>query len=63
MARQKTIEILLDRVQLQETGGSAIRDAQHLLLVTLVWPRARIEECVTVKPITLDKKTADVRSR
>jgi len=61
MARQKTIQILLDQVHLQETGGPEVKDPQHLLLITLVWPRARIEEAVAVKPITLDEKTADLR--
>lgn len=61
MARRKILEILLDRVQIEETGGRASRDAQHLLLVTLVWPRARVEECVAVKPISLDQKAADLR--
>jgi len=61
MARQKIVEILLDRVQLREIGGAERQESQHLLLVTLVWPRARIEEAAAVKPITLTKKTADVR--
>ena len=61
MARRKIIQILLDRVQLQQIGSPERRESQHLLLVTLVWPRARIAECVTVKPITLEKKTADIR--
>ena len=61
MGRQGVLEILLDRVQLEETAGRPGRIAQHLLLVTLVWPRARVSECVAVKPVLLEQKNADLR--
>ncbi len=61
MGRQSVLEILLDRVQIEETTSRARGDTQHLLLVTLVWPRARVSKSVAVKPVLLNQKTADLR--
>jgi hypothetical protein len=56
----KSLEILLDRVELRETG---IRkgNGRHLVMGTLVWPRPRIAERTAVQTVLLENNAVDLK--
>lgn len=55
----RAFEVLLDRVEVKETGGR--KDGRHMVMVSLVWPRPRIAERVSVKTIDIEKGSVDLR--
>jgi len=57
----KVLEVLLDRIEVKETGvprGSG----RHMLLGSLIWPRPRIAERAAAKALRFDGKVADLKN-
>ena len=55
----RAFEVLLDRVEVKETGER--KAGQHMVMASLVWPRPRIAERVAVKTVDLDKGVVDLK--
>jgi len=57
------LEVLLNRVELAEHGGTRRAPTRHLVLVSLVWPRPTIAERTAVKDLALDGTAADLSGK
>ena len=55
----RAFEVLLDRVEVKETGDR--KAGQHLVMASLVWPRPRIAERVAVKTVDIEKGFVDLK--
>ena len=55
----RVFEVLLDRVEVKETGGQ--KAGRHMVMASLVWPRPRIAERVAVKTVDIEKGVVDLK--
>ncbi len=56
----RTLEMMLDRVELKETG-SRRDEGEHLVIVTLVWPRPLVAERVSAKTLSFVGNVVDLK--
>ena len=56
----RTLEMMLDRVEVKETGTRR-KDGQHMVIVTLVWPRPLIAERVSAKMLGFEGNVVDLK--
>lgn len=60
----KTFHLFLDEIKINENGRSGGKTAQNLLMVSLIWPRPRIEERTTPHMLHLeDNQTIKYKNR
>ena len=55
----RVLEVLLDRVEVKETGDR--KAGQHMVMASLVWPRPRIADREAVKTFALEKGVLDLK--
>jgi len=55
----RVLEVLLDRVEVKETGDR--KAGQHMVMASLVWPRPRIADRAAVKTFDLEKGMIDLK--
>lgn len=58
---RRVCEVLLDGVCLEAMSKDVRKGTHHLIMVTLIWPRAGIAERVAVKELLLRKGELDMR--
>jgi len=60
--RRRILELSLNRVMIEVTGGRKLRSSRHMVTVCLVWPRPAIAERAAVKTLDFENRTADLSS-
>lgn len=60
MSKRKTLELYLDRLELENSGLGRQAD-RHMVSVSLIWPRPAIPERLSVKTVDLDNGKVDLR--
>ncbi|MFC1497817.1 hypothetical protein ACFLS1_04985 [Verrucomicrobiota bacterium] len=56
----RILEMLLDRLEVKEAGGGKTH-GQHVIMTSLVWPRPRIAERISLKTVDLKGKAVELR--
>ena len=60
MAREKVIELTLQKAKLDIPGGRAGRSTKRMVIVTLVCPRPRVEQDMSAKTVEFQDGTLDL---